>query len=83
MKLVLGTKTMWIVGIIVVIGLLIWNWYDNKPIREFNEQYEGLIRYADRQAVEIRIFEQTAKLNQYRKAMVENQKNVKDKNKTK
>lgn len=62
-----------IVAVLVIVGLSVWWFVSTKDTRQANVQYEQLIKFANRQAVEIAIIEQASKLANYKQQMTQNQ----------
>ncbi len=58
-----------IVIITLVIGSSGWYWSSTKDNRAENAELETMIKYAQRQALEIAIIEQASKLTNYRKQL--------------
>ena len=69
----------WVYEIIIIValvcvGLGIWRYTSTKAERQANFQYEQLLKFANRQAVEIAVIEQAAKLELLKRKLVEGQK---------
>jgi predicted negative regulator of RcsB-dependent stress response len=69
----------WMYELIIVvalacIGLGTWWFIDTKDARLANAKYEQLVKYAQRQSVEIAIIEQAAKIEKYKLQLTEKQK---------
>jgi len=63
-----------IVAVLLCIGGGVWWFVATKDERRANAQYAQYVKFAERQAVEIRIIRQSAELSQLRAALAEAQK---------
>ncbi len=63
-----------IVAVLVVVGLGIWWFVATKDERLADVQLEQLVKFANRQAVEIAIIKQTGELEHLKKAYIESRK---------
>ena len=77
MSINVNMKKIAIVGIVLlIVGAVGYNWYSDRGVRKAEAEYETLVRFADRQAVEIAIIEQSVKLQNYQQQMAAAQKAV-------
>ena len=67
-------KIVIIAAILLVVGGSVYWFVSTKNVRTRKSEYKALIRYAQRQLVEIAIIEQTSKLENYKQQIAENQK---------
>ena len=58
-----------VVLVLAISGLIVWNHINTKPDREAESQRTLLVKFAEKQALEIRIIEQASKLTQYKQQM--------------
>ncbi len=72
-------KVVIVVGVLVIVGFGLWWFNSTKDIRAAEAEYEQLVRFADRQAVEIAIIEQSSKLKNYKLQIAENQRALEEK----
>ena len=66
-----------IVGFVVLLAVIgggVWWYTETAPQRKSDAEIEAMIKFAQRQALEIAIIEQSSKLTDYRKQIAENQK---------
>ena len=61
-------------AVLLVIGLGAWRFIATKDDRAAKTEIQTMIKYAQRQALEIAIIEQASKLSDYRKQLAEIQK---------
>ncbi len=69
MKLSKWSYELIIVAVLVMVGLGTWWYVDTAPQRKADAEVEIMIKYAQRQALEIAIIEQASKLTDYRKQL--------------
>ncbi len=65
-----------IVLVLIVIGLGIWWYVDNAPQRKADSKIEVMIKFAQKQALEIAIIEQASKLENYKQQIAKNRRAV-------
>lgn len=63
-----------IVVTLIAIGLVAWWFVATKDERARQKQYDNLLFFSKRQAVEIKIIEQSAKLEQYKQLLAQKSK---------
>ncbi len=73
MKLGKWTCEVIIVVVLLCVGLGVWWFVSTKDQRAAKAQYEQLVRYANRQAVQIAIIEQASKLENYKQQLAKRQ----------
>ena len=69
MKLSKWTYELIIVAVLVCVGLGVWWFITTKDERATNADTKAMIKYAQRQALEIAIIEQASKLTDYRQQL--------------
>ncbi len=70
MSINVNVKKIVIVSVVLlIVGLVGYNRHSTKDVRKAEAEYEILIRFANRQAVEIAIIEQRSKLLNYQQQM--------------
>ncbi len=69
-------KIVAVIVLIVVIGGGVWRYVETAPQRKADAEIEALIKFAQRQALEIAIIEQSSKLQNYKQQIAENQKAI-------
>ena len=62
----------WIVVVLIIVGSGFW-WNSNKDERAADAEIETLIKFAQRQALEIAIIEQASKLGEYKRQIAAQQ----------
>ncbi len=63
-----------IVVVLLCVGSCVWWFVSTKDTRRAEAQYEQLLNFANRQAVEIAVIEQAAKLELIKRTLSENKK---------
>ncbi len=67
-------KLVVMIGLVVVVCAGIWWFESTRESRIARAEFKQLVSFAERQAVEIAVIEQSFKLKQYRQAMVKQEK---------
>ena len=70
MKLKKWTYELIIVVVLLCIGLGVWWFVATKDVRQAEAEFEQLVKFANRQAVEIAVIKQSAELQQLTQAIV-------------
>ena len=60
------------VGLVLCLAGGIWWFHSTKAERKANAEYKQLLRFAQRQAIEIAVIEQASKLENYKQQMAAN-----------
>jgi cbb3-type cytochrome oxidase subunit 3 len=65
-----------IVAVLICVGVGVWWYAATNDVRKANAEYENLVRFAEKQAVEIAIIEQASTLQGYRQRIAQNQQQL-------
>ena len=72
-------KIGFVIVILLIVGVVGYNRYSTKDVRKAKVEYKMMVRFADKQAVEIAIIEQSSKLENYKQQLVQNQRVAREK----